>query len=247
MLTFEPFLVAAVGVVAGAISSATGSGTLVMYPALLGAGLSPVSANATNSIGLIPGNLSGAWHYRHHAAAVPRGRLLRWLVATGIGALIGALLVVVLPPTVFAMAIPWLILTAVVLFAFEPWYMPRIAHLRNPRAVVPSIGAVGIYGGYFGGGQGLAYLLVLTALTENGLQLANAVKNQTMAVANSAATIVFISFGEVTWWAAGCTAAGSVLGGWGGARVASRLPDWLLRSIIVLAGALGFVVAVRGA
>lgn len=246
MIGFEPFLVAGAGLISGAISSAVGSGTLVMYPALLGAGLSPVVANATNSIGLIPGNLSGAWHYRHRAAEVPREKLIRWVIATFAGALVGAFLVVALPPSVFAEAIPWLILTAVVLFALEPMYMPRLGHLRNPRAVTPGIGAVGFYGGYFGGGQGLAFLLVLTALTEHGLQLANAVKNQLMAAANIAATVIFLSFGDIAWWAAACTAAGSVVGGWGGAKIASSLPDWLLRSIIIAAGLIGFVVAIKG-
>jgi uncharacterized membrane protein YfcA len=244
-MTYEPFLIVGAGVVAGGISSAVGSGTLLLYPALLGAGLTPVSANATNSLGLLPGNLTGAWRYRTQLVGQTRSRLVRWVLATATGALIGAALVVFLPPAVFAAVIPWLILAAVTAFALEPLYMARLQARRDPGGVTPAIGAVGLWGGYFGGGQGMAYLLVLTALDGQGLQSANAVKNQMMAAANGVAAVVFLCFGDITWWAAACAAAGSVLGGWGGAGIASRLPVWLLRAVIVLAGLLGFVVALR--
>lgn len=242
-MSYEPFLIAGAGLVAGAISSAVGSGTLVLYPALLAAGLPPVAANATNSVGLVPGNLSGAWHYRTRLGGLTKEQLIRWLIATAIGAFIGAGLVVALPPSVFAHLIPWLILVACLAFAFEPLYLPKIKHLRRPGAVVPAIGAVGLYGGYFGGGQGIAYLLVLTAFDDNGLQRANAVKNQMMATANTAATIVFVFFGDVRWWAAVFVACGSVIGGWGGARIANSMPESLLRGVVIVAGVLGVIVA----
>lgn len=244
-VSYEPFLIAGAGLVAGAVSSAVGSGTLVLYPALLAAGLPPVAANATNSVGSIPGNISGAWQYRTRLEGISKHVLIRWIIATAIGALLGAGLVVALPPTVFAHLVPWLILTACLAFAFEPLYVPKIQHLRRPGAILPAIGAVGLYGGYFGGGQGIAYLLVLTAVADNRLQRANAIKNQLMASANAAATVVFLCFGDVRWWAALFVAGGTVIGGWGGARIANSMPEWLLRGVVIVAGILGVIVAFR--
>lgn len=244
-MSYEPFLVIGAGVLAGAVSSAVGSGTLILYPALLGAGLPPVAANATNSVGCVPGNLSAAWQYRDRLGGLTKERVIPWVIVTAIGALVGSWLVVALPATVFAHLVPWLILSAALAFALEPYYLPKIQSLRRPGILLPALGGVGLYGGYFGGGQGIAYLLVLTALDDSRLQRANAVKNQMMAAANAAATVVFICFGDVRWWAALLCAIGTVFGGWGGAHLVKSLPEWTLRVIVIIAGLIGTIVAFR--
>ena len=235
-------LLAGAGVVAGAVNAAIGSGTLLTYPLLLASGLPPVVANGTNSLGIAPGNVFGAWAYRRELAGMA--------LLVGSGALLGAVLVLALPSTVFVNVVPWLIVAACVLVIAQP-YLVRAMTSRGVdptslprRALVPLLFLVGIYAGYFGAAQGVILIAVLGALYDANLQNTNAAKNVLQGVSNTAAAVAFVVAGAVDWPAAVAIGAGAALGGALGAPFARRLPDPLLRAIIVGVGLLAAVVSI---
>jgi uncharacterized membrane protein YfcA len=242
-------LLAGAGVVAGAINSVIGSGTLLTYPLLLASGLPPVVANGTNTLGIAPGNAFGAWGYRRELAG--RSRQVAGMAAlVGVGAVLGAVLVLALPSTVFESIVPWLIVAACVLVVVQPYLVRRLkARGVDPtalprRALVPVLFAVGIYAGYFGAAQGIILIAALGALYDADLQNTNAAKNVLQGVSNTAAAIAFVVAGSVDWPAAIAIGAGAALGGAIGAPFARRLPDPVLRAIIVVVGLVAAVVSI---
>jgi uncharacterized protein len=242
-------LLAGAGVVAGAVNAAIGSGTLLTYPLLLASGLPPVVANGTNSLGIAPGNALGAFAYRRELAG--RGRQVAGMAAlVGVGALLGATLVLALPSTVFARVVPWLIVAACALVVAQP-YVVRALRRRGVdptslprRALVPVLVAIGIYAGYFGAAQGIILIAALGSLYDADLQSTNAAKNVLQGVSNTAAAIAFAVAGAVDWPAAIAVGAGAALGGALGAPFARRLPDPVLRGIIVAVGLVAAVVSI---
>jgi len=242
-------LLAGAGVLAGGVNAAIGSGTLLTYPLLLAAGLPPVVANGTNSLGIAPGNAFGAWAYRRELAG--RGRQVAGMaVLVGAGALIGAVLVLALPSTVFEKVVPWLIVAACVLVVVQPRLVRSLrARGIDPaslprRALVPVLFAVGIYAGYFGAAQGIILIAALGALYDPDLQSTNAAKNVLQGVSNTAAAVAFVVAGAVSWPAAIAIGAGAAVGGAIGAPFARRLPDPVLRGIIVAVGLVAAVVSI---
>lgn len=230
-------LLAAAGFAGGFINAAVGSGTLIVYPALLAAGLPPVSANGTNTTGLCVGSFSSAWAYRLEL----RDRMLQLrlpIIATIIGAAIGASLVVALPARVFTQIVPWLVGLATVLVAVQPLLARRVSeHKAGGRhRVWPWTGMIGVYGGYFGAAQGVMLMSALGLVYDADTQRANGAKNILAACANVTAAIVFALSGAVVWLAALAVALGSLPGGYVGGRVARRLPRWVLRALVVVIG-----------
>ncbi|MBP7972831.1 MAG: sulfite exporter TauE/SafE family protein [Candidatus Nanopelagicales bacterium] len=234
MMLADAVALSAAGLVAGALNAAVGSGTLITYPVLLTVGLPPVAANATNSLGMVPGSLSGAWMYRSNLKG-RRQSLIKWSLATGAGAVVGATLVVLLPERVFVAVVPWLILSACLLIAVQPVLLKYLSK-GSHRAVTPAIGAVGVYGGYFGAGQGIAYLAALGSLDGGDIHHANAAKNVVASAANGAAAATFALAGRVVWLPALVICIGTLVGGFAGGGIARRLPSWALRSVIVAVG-----------
>lgn len=228
------------GFFGAAINGVVGAGTLITFPALLAAGAPPVIANGTNTLGLSLGSWSSAYAYRTELSG--RGWLIRpALVGSAVGALVGALLVIGLPETVFEVAVPWLILTATALVAVQPFVARRLhrpeGRSTNSRAgLAVAIGASGVYGGYFGAGQGVVLMAVLGWLYDRSPQHANAAKNLFAATANITAAIVFAVSGRVWWWAALVLAVAAVAGGTVGARAARRLRPAALRVAVIGVG-----------
>lgn len=240
----------AAGVVAGAMNAAVGSGTLVTYPLLLAYGLPPVVANGTNTTGIAPGNVVGAWSYRR-ALAGRRSTIAKLTAVILVGAVAGALLVVALPSTVFESLVPWLILVACALVLVQPWITRSLLArgvdpTRLPRrTLVPVLLGIGVYAGYFGAAQGILLIAALTTLFDADLQRSNAVKNVLQGVSNGAAGLVFALAGFVNWPAAVAVGLGAAVGGSIGAPFARRLPDPALRGIIVTIGVVAAVVSFR--
>jgi uncharacterized membrane protein YfcA len=248
-------LLAVVTFIAAAVNSVAGGGTILTFPALT-AILPPgadrlVIANATSTIGLWPGAVSAAWAYRGERAGQPG--FTRWLVVPSIvGALVGAWLVVVLPPEWFAALVPWLILVAAVLFALQPQIVGLAARLSGPAADRPAAGPaaslplacllqflVAVYGGYFGAGIGILMLAMLGLLGLGDIHKLNAVKNVLGTLINGAAALLFAvgSFAgshAVSWPHAAIMAASAVAGGFAGATVARRLPARIVRRAVAL-------------
>ena len=225
------------GFAGGAINAAVGSGTLLVYPVLLAAGIPPVAANGTNTTGLSLGSFFAAWAYRQELA--DRLRILaRPLIATIIGATVGATLVVAVPERVFTSVVPWLVALATVLVGVQPLVSRWAAEHREPGKHVlwPWTGAVGVYGGYFGAAQGVMLMAILGVLYDPSTQRANGAKNLLSASANAMAAVVFALSGAIVWLAALAVAVGSIPGGYVGGRLARRLPNPVLRGMVVAIG-----------
>jgi uncharacterized protein len=232
------------GLAAGTINTVVGSGTLITFPTLLAFGVPPVTANVSNTVGLVPGSVSGAVGYRRELDG-QRSRVLRLCVASLIGGLAGALLLLVLPEGAFAAIVPALILLGLVLVVFQPRISAWVAARHEATGGMPHHGAwwvwpavllTGVYGGYFGAAQGVLLMAVLGIGVDETLQRLNAVKNVLAAVVNGVAGVLFILVAHVDWKVAALIGVGSVIGGQVGATVGRRLPQPVLRAFIVLVG-----------
>lgn len=237
----EAAAIAAASVAAGAINAVVGSGTLITFPTLVACGFPPVLANVTNTIGLAPGVLSAAYGYRRELRGQLR-RLLRFGVASLIGGLAGAVLLLQLDSSAFDTVVPVLILAACVLVLLQPrlnaWLKRREQRGDEDGGVPMWCGVLGtgVYGGYFGAAQGVILMGLFGSFLRDDLQRLNAAKNVLAAIVNGAAAVVFIAVSDVDWAAAAVIAAGSTLGGLIGARVGRRLPAVVLRAVIVVVG-----------
>jgi uncharacterized protein len=238
------------GIAAGTINTVVGSGTLITFPTLLAIGVPPVTANVSNTLGLVPGSLSGAIGYRRELEG-QRTRLLRLGAGSVLGGICGALLLLVLPEEAFQAIVPALIAIGCLLVVFQPAISRRVAARAEARGMTrPEHGAVwvwvlvflaGVYGGYFGAAQGVLLMAILgVGLTET-MQRNNATKNVLALLVNLVAAIVFVIVAHIDYEVAGIIAVGSVIGGQIGATVGRRLPSWALRAFIVLVGVAALV------
>ncbi|MGX7763168.1 sulfite exporter TauE/SafE family protein [Streptomyces angustmyceticus] len=246
----EAIAVLAAGIGAGTINTVVGSGTLITFPVLLAFGLPPVTANVSNTLGLVPGSISGAIGYRRELAG-QRGRILRFSASALIGGLGGAVLLLALPSTAFDTIVPALIAVALVLVVAQPRLAARIrarrerngttAHRDGGPALLLGLMLASVYGGYFGAAQGVIYLSLMGVLLTEDLQRLNALKNVLAAIVNGVAAVFFLFVAHFDWTAVALIAVGSTLGGQLGAKAGRRLPPTALRGIIVLVGLLAIV------
>ena len=233
--------VAAAGLAAGTINTVVGSGTLITFPVLLSLGVPPVTANVSNTIGLVPGGISGVYGYRRELAG-QRDRLLRLGLASLIGGVIGAALLLVLPAGVFRTVVPILILLALVLVVLQPRLSRRFiaadqsATGRHPRLLWILVLFTGVYGGYFGAAQGVLLVAALGALLDTNLQRVNALKNVLALVVNLVAGVLFAVLAHPNWVYVAIIAGFSAIGGQLGAVVGRRLAPVALRAVIVVVG-----------
>lgn len=233
---------------AGVMNSVAGGGTLLTFPALTGV-LSAAVANATSTVALLPGSFAGAVGYRTELWECRRF-VLRMIVPSVAGGFLGAWLVGT-NQEAFTALVPWLILTAAVLFAVQAplskWVARRAAaegprparHEPNGTVRALVIGfqfLVAVYGGYFGAGIGILMLSALGFMGVGDVHRMNAVKTCLAALINGASVVVFVRAGLVNWDYAPAMAATAVLGGYAGARVARRLPPTRVRGAVIVIG-----------
>lgn len=232
-------LIAGAGLVAGWINAIVGSGTLLTFPVLLAFGYSPVVANVSNTVGMAVGNVSGVVGYRRELAGQGR-RVVALGVPAAAGSVVGAVLLLALPESVFHRVVPVLILFAVALVLIQPRLSRLLAEHRERRvgawALRVGIFLTGVYGGYFGAGQGVMLIGLMGVFLNEHLQRINAMRNVLAAVNNGVAAIIFALVAHVSWPAAGLLAASSLVGGQIGAAVGRRLPPNALRGVVVVAG-----------
>ncbi|QMU78495.1 sulfite exporter TauE/SafE family protein [Streptacidiphilus sp. PB12-B1b] len=252
MSPWEAVGVFAAGIGAGAINAVVGSGTLITFPVLLAVGLPPVTANVSNTLGLVPGSLSGAYGYRAELGG-QRDRLIRLGTASLFGGILGAVLLLILPADAFQAIVPVLIGIALLLVVLQPWLAKVVAARRTGPAraeggiaLILGVFASGVYGGYFGAAQGVLLLGLMGLLLADDLQRINATKNILAMIVNGVAAVVFLIDGRIDWTAAGLIAGGSVIGGQIGSRVGRRLPPVALRAIIVVVGLAAIVKLLLG-
>ena len=249
MTALEVVAVLLAGVAAGTINTIVGSGTLITFPTLLAVGVPPVTANISNTVGLVPGSLSGSIGYRRELVGQGR-RLLRLAGASLAGGVTGAVLLLVLPSEAFDTIVPALIGLGVLLVVLGPAIGRRVAARAESRGGLPDHGArwvwpavylAGVYGGYFGAAQGVLLMAILGIGVADSLQRHNATKNVLALVVNGVAAAVFIAVADVDWAVAGLVAAGAIVGGVIGSSVGRRLPPLVLRVVIVVVGVVALV------
>lgn len=240
----QAVLVVLAGFGAGALNAVVGSGSLITFPTLVAVGLPPLAANVSNTVGLVPGAVTSVYAYRRELVGL-RATVLRLLSATVTGALVGTVLLLAFPETVFEAVVPVLVGLAVGLVLAQPAVARRTAARRPREHGAPwlwaAVGLTGVYGAYFGAAQGVLLIGVLGLGTTLGLQQVNAVKNVLAGTANLVAGIAFALVAPVDWVAALLVALGASVGGLLGARLARRLPVPVLRGVVVAVGILALV------
>ena len=235
----EAFLLILAGIGAGLCGSIAGLASLVSYPALLAAGLSPVAANVTNTVALVSVGV-GSVNASRPALRGRRAMLERLAIAGAVGGIVGGALLLTTPADAFKRVVPWLIGLASLAVLIGPRRLP-VPDVRPEDPEHPTLGlaaaifAIGVYGGYFGAGAGVA-MLALLGRAFSSLPVANAIKNLVLLVANSVAAIAFAIFGPVRWPFAVVLAIGLFIGGSLGPRIVRRSNPQVLRVLIALAG-----------
>lgn len=248
------------GLVAGAVNTIVGAGTLITFPLLVAVGVPPLTANVSNSVGLVPGAVTGAWGFRRELTGQWR-TVTRMAMLSGVGGVLGGLLLL-RAPGAFGVVVPWLLVLAAALAALQPRVadalrrreslaaLARGETLTEPppagladavtRPVGPLLAlgilATGVYGGYFGAAQGVVLLALLGMAWSTDLHRANGAKVVLAGVANLVSAVVFAVSGEVDWTITGIIAVGAAAGGVLGARLGRRIPAPVLRAVIVVVG-----------
>lgn len=238
-------VLALVAMTAGAVNAVAGGGTLLTFPMLVAVGLSPVAANVTNTVALVPGYAGGIAGYRRELDG--QSANVRRLAPVALaGALVGATTLLVTSTRVFTVLIPFLVLGAALLLLAQPRLQRRLVRL-HPTSGEPlltdrhtltgvSVFLAAVYGGYFGGVLGVILLAVLGITMTDPLQRLNALKSVLQFTINIVAVVVFAIFGPVHWWLVLVMAPCTSLGGWLGSHWARRLSPSVLRAAVGVYG-----------
>lgn len=236
----ELALLVATGVLSGMVNAVAGGGSLLLFPALLAVGFTPLAANVTNSVAQCPGYVGLALGSRREL----RGQQPRVLATAGVamlGSLVGSLLLLVLPAGVFDAVVPALVALASVLLGVQPWIGRWIGE-PHPGApdrkgiLLPAVFVAAIYGGYFGGALGIILIAVLALAAPDDLRRLTAVKGVLSLIISVVSVLVFTIGAPVSWLAVALLAPTTLAGGFLGAKVAGRLPAPVLRVAVVVVG-----------
>jgi uncharacterized protein len=244
---FSMLLVAGGAFLAGGMNALAGGGTFFSFPALLAAGVPPITANASNTVALWPASLSSAWAYRKELS-----NHRQWVIALTVIALIGGtaggLLLLAISNAAFSQLIPWLLLLATLLFAFSKpiGTLVKTAKQRlgvsNKNDHPGSPGGlffqflVTVYGGFFGAGQGILTLAALSIQGITDIQELNALKNWISAVTYTVSALTFIIAGAIDWPFTLLMLVTATAGGYAGAHLARRLPAAWLKNLVITVG-----------
>lgn len=237
---------AAAGLGAGFVNGAAGGGSLVSYPLLLATGLDARTANVTNTVGLLTGYVGGALGFRDQLRS-QRARLRELAPVALLGGAGGAVLLLATSESAFEAVVPVLILGACGLFGVQPRLRRTVVARRGHGAVhdpdrrlravaVAAVFATAVYGGYFGAGIGVILLAILGLVLDDPLPTVNGVRGVLSLLVNVVAALVFAVLADVDWAVAGVLAATCLVGGYAGARLSLRLPDRVLRVVVIVFG-----------
>jgi uncharacterized membrane protein YfcA len=224
------------GLLGGAMNALAGGGTFATLPAMIASGVPSVQANASCTVALLPGGFAGAWAFRKGLAPVCGVPLPRLLAVTLVGGVCGAFLLLSTPTTLFDAVLPWLLLVAAVTLAFGAQLRALLE--RSVRIGGTTILAaqfmLGIYGGYFGGAVGLMMMAAWTLFGQRDLKAMSAPRTLMVSATNTMAALTFILAHAVYWPQTVAMLIGSTVGGYGGARLSSLAPAWLVRAVTLL-------------
>jgi len=229
------------GLAAGIFNGVAGGGSLISFPLLLALGYPALTANVTNTVGIWPGYVGGAAGFRHQISG-QRERLVRLSPVAVLGGIAGAILLLTTSSAAFKSIAPWLVLAASVLFAAQPLLRRALdgASHTSPhtRPVLLSGGmfVASVYGGYFGAGMGVMLLAILGLALPDTIARTSGLRTALSILVNGVAAAVFLIHGGLAWRAVGLLAAGSLVGGWIGAKVALSIPAMALRIVVVAVG-----------
>ncbi|GAA1609111.1 MULTISPECIES: sulfite exporter TauE/SafE family protein [Kribbella] len=229
-------LILLAGVAAGALNAGGGGGSFVALAALVGAGMPPVTANATTTVALLPGNATSAWVYRRELEGFQRPSPARLTLASVCGGALGAGLLLLLPSASFDAAVPWLLAFATLVLAFGK---RLTAALRlgqpGPATILAGQFLLAIYGGYFGGAVGLMMLAFWTATTTLDPARGNPLRVIQVAAVYLTAAVIFVFAADVLAQPSQLVVmlGGAIIGGYAGAHVVRRLPAGVLRALVL--------------
>lgn len=223
---------------AGALNAAAGGGSFLTFPALVYAGVPPIMANATSTASLLPGYVSSVIPFRNDIRHYPPRQLLLFTALSAVGGIVGALLLLITPNTVFSAIVPWLLLIATLVFAFGEKAKRFFASESGERPLVLQAGifAVSVYGGYFNGGLGIMLLALFAAAGVQNLHIMNGLKNFFSVVLTTISVAAFAFADIIEWRATLVMAVAATIGGYVGGHGAKRVPKPVLRTAIVVVG-----------
>ncbi|MDX1948930.1 MAG: sulfite exporter TauE/SafE family protein [Rickettsiales bacterium] len=238
----EIFILFIAGILAGLVNSIAGGGTFFTFPALMHSGLTSIIANATNSLSIFPGHFGGLIPQRKYLI----GKIfeLRYkILACFIGGALGSVLLMISSEKLFRSLIPFLLYLATILF----YLAPKIQNILNEnkklldrfssqKASFIGLFLITIYGGYFGAGQGIMLMALLSITEKDDIKELNTQKNFFAVIANFTAVIFFAFSGMIAWKSALIVLIGAVIGGYIGAKIANSIKPQTLRKIIISVG-----------
>lgn len=242
MTPADLLLLFAAGIISGMLNAVAGGGSFISFPALLFAGVPPISANATNTFAACSGYLSGTWAFRHDLKAHQK-QLPLYIVISLTGGVTGAWLLLQTPQEHFSAAIPWLLLFASTLFIcgnqlnkllrhFSPADKPR--HWLATACSGAVLLGVCIYGGFFNAGLGIIALSYLVLTGHTDINAMNGIKLLVSSCVSLIAIAIFIADGAIVWYEGGVLLTGSLLGGYSAATVSRRIPQQRIRQLIII-------------
>lgn len=242
-MTFHFAVLFGAAFLGGAMNSVAGGGSFFSFPALLFVGLDPKIANATNTVALWPGSLASVGAYRRELHAQRDAAKLLAGVSL-IGGLLGALLLLVTPSSLFRLILPYLMLAATLLFALSPRLNHALQRAQSPaassvvarRRSVMLQGLIAIYGGFFGGGIGILMLATLALMGLEDIHEMNALKTLLATLINGIAVVTFVIARNVAWPEAIVMAIAAIIGGYGGAALARRVRAQIVRPFVIVVG-----------
>lgn len=238
-------LLVAAGFAAGTINAVAGGGSLVTFPSLLAIGLPPISATVTNSVSVCPGYVASVAGSRQDLQG--QGARLKKLAPTVVaGTAAGCALLLVTPARTFELVVPFLVLGATLVLAFQDRLKKVRGHEESQVAQHGGVFLGAVYGGYFNAALGVMLVAVLGLVIDDSLRRVTALKNAVSAIIGIGSVLAYAVFGPVDWVAVAVVAPATLLGGYTGASVARRLPQKILKGVIVTFGTVvGIVLLVR--
>lgn len=240
MTLLEAGLLLLAGFLSGVVNAVAGGGTFITFGAMTLAGVPPISANATSSIAQIPGYITSTLAYWSDIKRIWKSALAL-AVASIVGSLLGAWILLRLDNPQFSSLVPWLLLAATALFAAGPWLKPKPRQDGSPASSHGVIGAIvqfvaSIYGGFFGAGMGVMMLATLGLTQPGDYHRLNSIKNLLSVVIAAVAILVFVTGGVVSWLYAALMVPGVALGGYAGVWTAKRVPQIYVRVFVIAIG-----------